>query len=141
MEANPFGVDRAYVVSVKALKKVLRGVSSPSGKWWVEEVRQDSVVVAHDRHPEAQVPGLEVITFAFPKIADIRLFPDQGEGEIVCLYPLARVAGKTGMYMQGGRVLEDDFRDWEPFWRPVEKGLAQHHAALAGHSMNPLSNG
>jgi hypothetical protein len=129
METNPFSVDRAYVVSVRALKKVLAKISSPASKWWVEEVREKSAVVAQDRQPESLVPGMEVITFSFPKIADISLFPDREEGEILCLYPLARIAEKPGLYLQGNRLLADDFRDWEPFWRPVERELAECRAA------------
>lgn len=132
MGTNPFGVDRAYVVSIRALKGILLEISSPASRWWVEEVREDSVAVAHDRQPGSQIPGLETVTFFFPKIASIPLFPDQEDGEILCLYPLARVAGKTGLYMQGGRLLADDFRDWEPFWRPLEKGLAERRAKLLG---------
>jgi hypothetical protein len=130
MKPDPFGVDRAYVVSIRALREILQGISSLSDRWWIEETRKYSVVVAHDRQPGSQIPGLETITFSFPKIASIPLFPDPEEGEILCLYPLARVAGKTGLYMQGGRLLADDFRDWEPFWRPLEKGLAERRAKL-----------
>ena len=130
---NPFAVDRTYVVSVKALREVLKDISTPDTRWWVEDDHEHGVVVGY------RAAEHNDILFEFPKIASVPLLPD---GEIICLYPVSRSMVQRGLYWQENQLLNDEVRDWEEFWTPIRRGLAKCYSEGSGvRSMSMASTG
>lgn len=124
------------MVSVKAIREILKEISSERERWWVEEEDSASVTLGYNKLPEADL-GLNNILFRFPKVANIPLFPD-GDGEIICLYPISRDAVQRGLYWENDRLLADEFRDWETFWPPIQKIVARRYSEGSGvRSMSP----
>lgn len=123
MSANLFAVvDQALVASVKAIREAMDTISTPNNRWWIEEETPSSVIMGYNPTPSSRVPDINNVLFEFPKIAKLELFPEGG-GEMVCLYPFSRKEIQKGLHWSGGRLLHDDFKDWERFWKPLEKAL------------------
>lgn len=132
---NPFAIDQTFVVSVKALREILTEITTDKERWWIEDEKEKGVVIGYNG------TGDEVnnVLFEFPKIAQIP-FPD-GDGEIICLYPVSREAVQRGLYWQDDRLLADEVRDWESFWQPLVKRIAERYAEGSGvRSMSSTEN-
>lgn len=120
---NPFAVDQAFVVSVRALRAILKEISTDGQRWWMEEDNEQSVVIGYN----ASVEGFNDVLVEFPKIAKVPLFLN-ADGEIVCLYPVSRRVVQGGLYKKDDKVLLDEVRDWETFWPPIRRALRKHCA-------------
>lgn len=130
---NPFAIDRAYVVSVRALREVLMETSVRcESRWWVAENAAQDVTIGY-RHTE---DDLNVVLFKFPKIANIP-FPDN-DGEIVCLYPISREAVQRGLYWENEELKNDEIRDWVDFWLPIKVVLDRRSSTQRASSDQSL---
>jgi len=127
--SNPFAVDRTFVVSVKALRGILKEISTAKERWWVEEDKPHSIVIGYNTGTEE----LNNIQFEFLKIADVPLFPD-GDGQIVCLYPVSRGSIQRGLYWQANRLVFDEVKDWEAFWPPIWEALTRRYSGSSSSS-------
>jgi hypothetical protein len=135
---NPFAIDRTFVVSVKALRGILKEISAGKERWWIEENRPRGVVIGYNAGTEE----LNSIQFEFLKIVDVPLFPD-GDGQIVCLYPASRGSIQRGLYWQANRLVFDEVKDWGAFWPPIREALARRYSegssSSATAAMSPPS--
>jgi hypothetical protein len=132
---NPYGVDKAYVISVKALREILKEISTDEGHWWIAEDKSYSIVIGFALG-KMVADELNNILFEFPKVASISLFPD-GDGEIVCVYPISREAVQRGLYWENNRLLNDEVKDWEAFWPPLKTAIAKRYSE--GGSMTTIT--
>jgi hypothetical protein len=125
--SNPLAVDRTYVVSVKALREILKEISTKDEHWWIENDHDYGTVVGY----RCGSNELNNILFEFPKIASVPLFPD-GDGEIICLYPVSRDVVQRGLYWEKNCLLNDEVKDWESFWPPIQRMLAKRYSKDGG---------
>ena len=104
---NPFSTDLSYVVSVKALREILDGISTEDERWWIDEEKSESVVIGYNDCSQCGLhsSGIHDILFKFPKIASLPFL--DGDGEMVCLYPNSRKAVQRGLYWENGNLLND----------------------------------
>ena len=123
--SNPFAVDKIYVISVKALREVLKEISTDEGRWWIAEDRPHNVVVGFTLG-KMLADELNNILFKFPKIANVWLFGE--DGEIVCMYPISRETIQRGLYWDKDRLVCDEVRDWEAFWPPIKAAMAKRYS-------------
>jgi hypothetical protein len=125
---NPFAVDTSYIASVKAVHEILKSISTPNDRWWVEGETKKYITIAYDPEAGARMPGINIITFQFPKVFHLP-FPAH-DGEMVCLHWGARIEGKQGLYVDGSRIVNDDINDWEKFWPAFKAGLEEMKESL-----------
>ena len=124
---NYYAVDQAFIVSVRALKRILKRISSTNDRnwWWIMKETQYFVTVA-----QGPLLGFPERSFRFPKVAHIKLFGE--DGEMVCMHPYTSGVVQRSMRVHDGRLKYAE--DWEPFWSPIKVAIrkeGQCQGALA----------
>jgi hypothetical protein len=117
---NFFAVDRAHIVSVKALKNILHRISilyrDKDQNWWIAKETRNYVTIAHST---TGFPWIAERSFRFPKVAHIKLFGE--DGEMVCMHPYTSGVELRSMSVHRGKLKWAE--DWEPFWEPIKDGI------------------
>ncbi|MGB8477896.1 MAG: hypothetical protein WCE63_03520 [Acidobacteriaceae bacterium] len=119
------GVDIGLAVSLGTLREVLEGLSVGGKRWWIaceasSAFEMRALTIGHGD------PGcsdrLNTLYFNVPVLNEQK--PLAGtDGLILLLDSTVLSAVDPGLYIEGGRVLQDGFTDMECFFQPIRKAL------------------
>ena len=118
-------IDLGFVVSLATLRQILKGLSVNGRKWWIASDPTDAlethfVTIGHGD------PGckdrLNTLYFRVPVLNEEK--PMTGTDNLTLLLDSSVIsAEQAGLYLEGGRVLEDALADLESFFDPIERAL------------------
>jgi hypothetical protein len=127
MEIDLSEVELGFVVSLKTLREVLKGLSIDGRRWWIacdpsDALERRSLTVGHGD------PGctdrLNTLYYKFPVLN--REQPMAGPDRLLLFLDSSVIAAEQpGLYMEDGQVLEDGFADLECFFRPIRQALIE----------------
>jgi hypothetical protein len=118
-------VELGFLVNLKTLREVLRGLSIDGRRWWIACDRMDaleshSLTVGHG-DPNC-TDRLNTLYFNVPILPDDR--PLAGTDRLVLLLDYSVISPEQpGLYIEDGRVLTDGFTDLECFYQPIRQAL------------------
>jgi hypothetical protein len=118
-------VELGFVVNLKTLREVLKGLSINGRRWWVasdptDALESQSLTIGHGD------PGcadrLNTLYFRVPVLNDEK--PLAGTDRLILLLDCSVIsAEQPGLYIEEGRVLEDPLADIECFFMPIRQAL------------------
>jgi hypothetical protein len=118
-------VDLGFVVSLATLREVLRSMSVNGRKWWIasdpaDALESHTVTVAHG--DPACRDRLNTLYFRVPVLNEGK--PMAGTERLILLLDCSVVsAEQAGLYIEDGRVLNDEIADLESFFDPIQRAL------------------
>jgi hypothetical protein len=125
MDIDLSGVELGFLVNLKILRQVLKGLSTQGRRWWIacdpmDALQSQSVTVGHG---DANCTDrLNTMYFKVPVLNEER--PVGGNDRLVLLLePSVISPEQPGLYLEDGQVLKDDFTDAECFYEPIRKAL------------------
>jgi len=126
MNVNLEDIDLGFAVNIETLREVLRKLSIEGRRWWLASDPADAlenhfVTIGHG--DPACVDRLNTLYYRVPVINEER--PVAGTEKLVLLLDSSVIsAEQAGLYIECGRVLEDEFADLESFFMPIKRALA-----------------
>jgi len=118
-------LDIGFVVSLEALREVLKSMSVNGRKWWIasdpgDAIDTHTVTIGHGD------PGchdrLNTLYFRVPVLN--RKMPMAGSDKLTLMLDSSVAsAEQPGLYFEDGKVLEDSLADLESFFDPIERAL------------------
>lgn len=125
MNADFGEVELGFVVSLGALREVLKGLSFDGRKWWVSSDPYDAadtgfITIAHGT-PKC-FDRLNTLHFRVPVVGNEN---SRGRTDrlILMFDPSTTTAVEPGFYLQDGSILEDPLEDLASFYEPIERAL------------------
>lgn len=118
-------VELGFVVNLKTLREVLKGLSINGRRWWVasdptDSLESHSVTIGHG--DPGCVDRLNTLYFTVPILNADR--PMAGTDKLILLLDCSVIwAEQPGLYIEGGRVLQDGVADLEAFFVPIQRAL------------------
>jgi len=118
-------VELGFVVNLKTLRDVLKGLSVSGRRWWIasdpmDSLESHSVTIGHG--DPGCVDRLNTLYFRVPVLNDEK--PLVGTDRLILLMDSSVVsAEQPGLYMEAGRLLEDPLADLECFFQPIRQAL------------------
>jgi hypothetical protein len=127
MGVNLEDVELGFVVNIPTLREVLRSLSINGRRWWIASDPTDAlethfVTIGHG--DPGCIDRLNTLYFRVPVLN--REKPVAGTDHLALLLDTSVVSPEQpGLYMEGGRVVEDDFADLECFFLPIKRALVE----------------
>ena len=118
-------IELGFVVSLKTLRELLKGLSVGARRWWIASDPADAleshyVTIGHG--DPGCIDRLNTLYYKVPVLNDES--PMVGaERLILLLDPSVISAEQPGLYIEDGRVLRDEFADIECFFQPIRWAL------------------
>jgi hypothetical protein len=125
MGVNLENIDLGLVVSIETLREVLKKLSINGRRWWLATDPTDAlenhfVTIGHG--DPACMDRLNTLYYRVPVLNEER--PVAGTERLVLLLDSSVIsAEQAGLYIESGRVLEDEFADLESFFMPIKRAL------------------
>ncbi len=126
MTINLDEIDLGFVVSLAVLREVLTSLNIQGRRWWVASDPADAVAnnyltIGHG--DERCVDRLNTLYYRLPVLSD---YAPGGRTDrlVVLLDSSVIVAEQPGLYMEKGRVVEDEIEDIQAFLFPILRALA-----------------
>jgi hypothetical protein len=134
VDSNLDDVDLAVVVNVEILRQVLKKLSKNGKKWWIAcepAYTLESGFVTVGYGDPGCVDRLNTVYYKLPILNEDP--PVGGSDKLVVLLDSSVVVPEQrGLYREGDRVLEDEISDFEDFFTPIERAMAQVLAEYNG---------
>lgn len=118
-------IDLGFVVNIATLREVLKKLSVDGRRWWlasdpVDALDNHFVTIGHG--DPGCVDRLNTLYFRVPVLNETA--PIAGTDRLIVLLDSSAIsAEQAGLYMENGRVLTDDFADFECFFLPIKRAL------------------
>lgn len=125
MDTNLEEIDLGFVVNIATLRQVLKKMSVDGRRWWIASDPTDAIenhyaVVGYG--DSGCLDRLNTLYYRVPILNEEA--PFAGTEKLVLLLDSSVVTPEQpGLYMEGGRVLEDGFTDMECFFFPLKRAL------------------
>jgi hypothetical protein len=121
------GVELGFVVNLKTLREVLKGLSIDGRRWWIASDPADALesrflTIGHG--DPGCIDRLNTLYYRLPVLNDEK--PVAGFDKLVVLLDSSVVSPEQpGLYLEEGRVLKDEFSDIECFFFPIKRALTK----------------
>lgn len=127
---NCFGVDvgeieLGFVINLKTLKEVLRGLSVDGKRWWVESDPSDAALAGFIRIGHGDVnctDRLNRLHFRVPIIGPVH--PKSPTDHLVLLFdPATCTPEEPAFYLRNRQIVADEMEDFLAFYKPLKQAF------------------
>ncbi len=125
MDINLNEVDLGFVVNLTVLREVLASLNIQGRRWWIasdpaDAVRNGYLTIGHG--DPGCVDRLNTLYYRIPVLNED--MPIVGTGKLIVLLESSLVsAEQPGLYIEKGRVVEDEIEDLQAFLFPILRAL------------------
>jgi hypothetical protein len=125
MDVDVDEIELGFVVNLKTLREVLKGLSIDGRRWWIASDPHDAAEIGCVRvgygDPDC-TDRLNTLYFQVPVLGNE--VPRAGMDRLVLLFEASTVsAAEPGFYIENGRVMQDCLEDFTCFFYPIRDAL------------------